>query len=318
MPRAPFRALAALIAAAAVFASPAFAQYNPSAGKNAPTEQVRQDVLDHDGRVIGTKTIEVAAPKDHYGNAQGNQHDLAIDGAFDGQTIAVLHFYTGEGFDFHLPKGALKEKGFSVYRWVDQAPSPKELAAALEKSNQLWIISDEEQHLGAEHLAVIKRFFDAGHGVYIWGDNQPFYTDANSVAQALLGSSMSGNLMGSKTVGVQPVDPAARKVGVARHHLLTTGLEYLFEGVTIATIKPGPGVQPLVYGSEGNLVTAYYDQGGKRAILDGGFTRLYMSWDSAGTGRYVKNAAAWLANVERFGATVAKLQGQSKQQQPKP
>jgi hypothetical protein len=44
-----------------------------------------------------------------------------------------------------------------------------------------------------------------------------------------------------------------------------------------------------------------------RAILDGGFTCLYMRWDTAGTGRYVKNAAAWLANAERFGdAVVAK------------
>ena len=49
-----------------------------------------------------------------------------------------------------------------------------------------------------------------------------------------------------------------------------------------------------------NLVTATYEQDGKRLILDGGFTRLYISWDHAGTGRYVKNAAAWLVNYERF------------------
>lgn len=316
MPTA-LRALAALIAAVALTASPAFAQYTPSAAQNAPTQRVEQDVLDREGRVVGTRTVEVQAQKDRYGNAQGNQHDLAVDGAFEGQTVAVLHFYTGEGFDFHLPKAALKEKGFSVYRWTNAAPSPKELAAALGKSNQLWIISDDRQHLTAEHVAVIKRFFDAGHGVYIWGDNEPYYTDANVVARALLDSSMSGNLIGSQTVGLQPLDPSAERVGVARRHLLTTGLEYLFEGVTIATIKPGQGVKPLVYGSAGNLVTAYYDQNGKRAILDGGFTRLYLSWDSAGTGRYVKNAAAWLANVERFGAAVAKVTGASTQQ-PKP
>jgi len=26
-----------------------------------------------------------------------------------------------------------------------------------------------------------------------------------------------------------------------------------------------------------------------------------VAWDNAGTGRYVKNAAAWLVNYERFG-----------------
>jgi hypothetical protein len=319
MPFASLRALAALIAATTLFAAaPAYAQYTPSAGKNAPTVRAEEAVRDDEGRVVGHRIVEQAAPRDQYGNAQGNQHDLAIDGAFDGQTIAVLHFYTQEDFDFHLPKAALKEKGFSVYRWVNEAPSPKELAAGLEKANQLWIISDERRHLTPQHVAVIKRFFDAGHGVYIWGDNEPFYTDANVVAQALLGSSMSGNLPGTVTVGLQPRDPAAKKVGVARNHLLTTGLEYLFEGVTIATIKPGPGVKPLVYGSAGNLVTAYYDQDGKRAVLDGGFTRMYISWDTAGTGRYVKNAAAWLANVERFGASVAKVTTPQQQPRQKP
>jgi len=319
MPHALQRALFALIATATlVAAAPARAQYTGSAGMNAPTASVQEAVRDEEGRVVGHRTVEKPVAKDHYGNAQGNQHDLAIDGAFEGQTIAVLHFYTMEGFDFHLPKAALKEKGFSVYRWVNEAPSPKELAAALEKSNQLWLISDDRQHLTPAHVAVIKKFFDSGHGVYIWGDNEPFYSDANVLAEALLGSSMSGNVPGGVTVGLQPSDPAAKKVGVARRHLLTTGLEYLFEGVTIATISPGPGVQPLVYGSAGNLVTAYYDQGGKRAIVDGGFTRLYISWDTAGTGRYVKNAAAWLANVERFGAQVAKVTTAQTQPQPNP
>ena len=54
-------------------------------------------------------------------------------------------------------------------------------------------------------------------------------------------------------------------------------------------------------------MAAFYDHDGKRAILDGGFTRLYNKWDTAGTGRYVKNAAAWLVNVERFGNKVTAM-----------
>src|SRR4051812_42334695 len=163
MPPALQRALFALIATATLIAAaPARAQYTATAGMNAPPAmRVQEDVRDDEGRVVGQRIVEKQAAKDHYGNAQGNQHDLAIDGAFDGQTIAVLHFYT-LAFDFHLPKAALKEKGFSVYRWVNEAPSPKELAAALEKSNQLWIIADDQQHLTPAHVAVIKKFFDAG------------------------------------------------------------------------------------------------------------------------------------------------------------
>lgn len=101
------------------------------------------------------------------------------------------------------------------------------------------------------------------------------------------------------------VDYENEKIGLAPNHLVTTGLQVLYEGHTIATIKETSKLQPLIYGSAGNLVTAVYEKDGKRAILDGGFTRLYIKWDTAGTARYVKNAAAWLANAERFGDKVA-------------
>lgn len=297
----PTRALKSLFAFAFLLlgSSTASAQYTPAAGQNAPMESVRVQTVDDDTGRIVEKQVQRAPRRDGYGNAQGNQYDLAIDGAFEGQTIAVLHFYTA--FDFSLPTAALREKGFSVYRWVGTAPPPAELQAGLEKSCQLWIISDATRKLTPEHIAIIRRFFESGRGVYIWGDNEPFYADANAVAEALFGGKMLGDLHGDRVVGVQrePGQP-----GVLANHLLTTGLEHLYEGITIATIQPNPKLKPLVYGSAGNLVAAVYEHDGKRAILDGGFTRLYNKWDTAGTARYVKNAAAWLVNAERFGADV--------------
>jgi len=265
--------------------------YNKCSGQNAVFEDKKDS---ESGRYI---TVKVDA--DQHGNAQGNKYDLAVDGAFEGQTVAVLHFYTGEGFDFELPKAALKEKGFSVYRWIDNPPSPKELEEKLKKACQLWIISSYEQKLTEEHLKVIKKFFDSGKGVYIWGDNEPYYADANAVARYLFDVEMLGNLPGNEVVGI---NNKGKKVGLTPKHLITTGLEYVFEGITIATVQENKMLEPLIYGHEGNLVTAIYDKDGKRAVLDGGFTRLYCSWDNAGTGRYVKNAAAWLVNYERFGS----------------
>jgi hypothetical protein len=265
--------------------------YNKCAKENAVYED-RKD--SETGRAF-----KVKVEADQHGNAQGNQYDLAVDGAFEGQTIAVLHFYTGEGFDFELPKAALKEKGFSVYRWINNPPSPRELDEKLQKACELWIISSSEQKLTEEHLKVIKKFFDSGKGVYIWGDNEPFYADANAVARYLFDAEMLGNLPGNIVVGL---NNKGQKVGLTPKHLITTGLEYVYEGITIATIQNNKLLDPLIYGHEGNLVTAVYDHDGKRAILDGGFTRLYISWDNAGTGRYVKNAAAWLVNYERFGS----------------
>ena len=274
--------------------------YSPSRGTNAPTEVTAAPVVADDGTVVMRQVVQ-KVKSDTFGNAAGNQHDLVVDGAFEGQTVAVLHFYTDATFDFSMPKAALAEKGFSTYRWIEEAPSPSDLREALAKSSQLWIISDEQRHLTDEHVAIIKRFFDDGHGVYIWGDNLPYYTDANVVAEALFGGQMLGNLQGEQTVTVRPTLDGP---GLALGHDITTGLEYLYEGHTIATLQPNPALKPLLVGSAGNLVAATYEQDGKRAVLDGGFTRLYIKWDTAGSARYVKNAAAWLVNYERFGDAV--------------
>jgi hypothetical protein len=295
------RTLLAATATLLALASSAHAQYTEHAGRSAPMDKVARPMPSPDG-TMHMQIVEQRPEQDRFGNAVGNTHDLAIDGAFDGQTVAVIQLYTMESnFDFALPRAALKEKGFSVYRWSNGVPTPAELEKGLAKSSQLWIIANETHQLTPEHLKVIKAFFDAGHGVYIWGDNEPYYADANYVADALFGASMEGNLMGDQPVGLEKTEGG---VGIVPNHLLTTGLEHIYEGITIATIHPGSQLEPLIYGSAGNLVTAYYDHDGKRAVLDGGFTRLYNKWDTAGTARYVKNAAAWLVNAERFGDEV--------------
>ncbi len=195
----------------------------------------------------------------------------------------------------------MAEKGFSVYRYLNNPPPADTLKEALKGACQLWLISDMSRKLTDEHIAVIKEFFDAGHGVYIWGDNQPYYADANVLAKALVGAEMSGNDMGDTEVGVKS---DSTQSGVLINHLLTTGLEHIYEGITIASISYDQSLTPLIWGSNGKVVAAAYQNDDKRLIIDGGFTRLYVKWDTAGTGRYVKNAAAWLVNYERFGDSV--------------
>jgi hypothetical protein len=285
-----------------IISTGSFAQvYNTCAKKNVITESYEEVYFDARTQSEQTRIVEREVSSDSYGNADGNQYDLAVDGAFEGQTIAVLHLYTTGSFDFELPTNALKEKGFSVYRWMNKPPTPEVLKEGLDKACQLWIVSNSTQMLNADHLKVIKEFFDAGKGVYIWGDNQPFYADANYVAKELIGAEMTGNTHGSIVVGLMM---NGKKVGVMPNHLITTGLQHLYEGVTIATLADNEDLSPILYGSAGNLVAAVYEKDGKRLILDGGFTRLYVNWDTAGTGRYVKNAAAWLVNVEKFGEDV--------------
>ncbi len=278
--------------------SSAFAQYNSSAGRSsAPRmKQVEVERTLEDGEVVReTKSVEVK--RDSFGNAADSSYDLAVDGAFEGQTIVVWQQYS---FSFDNARDALKKKGFSVYRF-NKTPSPAELKKALKKANQFWLISTDSRQMSEDHVKVIKDFFDAGHGVYIWGDNQPYYADANYLAGELLDASMKGDLFGDKTVELKGKDDTS---GLLEDHLLSTGIESIYEGITIATIQPNDHLTPFLWGSAGNLVAALYEKDKKRAILDGGFTRLYNKWDTAGTGRYVVNAAAWLANYERFGDEV--------------
>ena len=279
------------------------AQYNACAAKSAVTETVEREVKDE---VTGKKKIEktevAVQNRDNFGNASGNQYDLAVDGAFEGQTIVVLQLYTGENFDFEKPKAALKEKGFSVYRYSNQAPSPEELKKSLDKACQFWLISSTTQLLNEEHVKVIREFYESGRGIYIWGDNDPYHADADYLANALVGVTMSGYYMGNQNVTFKTESSVS---GMRKDHLITTGLENVFEGITISTVHDPKNVMtPLIWSTDGNVVTSILDDQQHRLIIDGGFTRLYCNWDSAGTGRYVKNAAAWLVNVEKFGENV--------------
>ncbi len=285
-----------LLVSAALLSTPALAQYNPTAGKSAPPAAERKvEYLDSTGKTA-VRVEQVAPVRDNFGNAQGANYDLAVNGAFDGQTVLVVDLY-GQSFD--QPAAALKEKGFSVVR-VTAPPSPASLKEMLAKSNQFWILAscNGQVSLGKEHHKAIREFFEAGHGVYLWGDNDPCNDDADALARTLIDASVRGDLPGNQVVGLSR---KAGQPGITQDHLLSTGVERIYEGVTVATVKTVPGMTPIIYGSAGNLITAAYAQSGRRLILDGGYTRLSNSWDTAGTGRYVKNAAAWLANYERFG-----------------
>lgn len=235
-----------------------------------------------------------ALNKDKFGNLDGNEFDLAKDGAFTGHQIAVLHLYTGEGFDFSLPEKALQEKGFTIHRWIDQPPSLSEFKAVLSKSCQLWVISSNVGKLNQGYFDAIKDFFNSGKGLYLLGDNWPFYVDINEISKQLFDVKMSGYSFAGKVVGKKTPDS---KKGFVDHQI-TVGLDFLYEGVTVATFPKSNEVEPLIYASNGKIVTVIHDKNKKRAILDGGFTRLFINWDTAGTARYVKNAATWLVNYE--------------------
>ena len=245
----------------------------------------------------GTSNIPDAI-KDRYGNPQGSQYDLAEDGSFTGYKIVVLNLCRDSSCNFIEPAKALKKKGFEIEEYRN-LPTLQQLKSALfGDKTQLWIISDRNGYMDHKYSEFITAYFESGHGVYIWGDNDPYFVDANLILRGIFGVTMSGNSYGDQVLGIQRTD---RGPGIIPNHPITTGITNFYEGITIAEVNVRQELTPLIYASDGKIVTAYYDKYSRRALVDGGFTRLYHKWDSAGTDRYVVNAAAWLANIERFG-----------------
>lgn len=84
-------------------------------------------------------------------------------------------------------------------------------------------------------------------GIYVWGDNDPYYADANALGSALIGATMSGNDTGDKVVTIPSLNNRSSVADktlplggmVKQDHHITTGIERLYEGITIATVKVG-------------------------------------------------------------------------------
>ncbi len=237
------------------------------------------------------------AIKDSYGNPLGSQYDLAKDGSFVGYSIVVLFLCSDRTSNFNEPKKALEKKGFSVYVYDNISANDLKYKLRDDKT-QLWIISDRVAKLNREHYDIIQEYLNSNHGVYIWGDNLPYYQDANAILRRAFNTEMYGDSYGDKVLGIQPRNGEA---GIIANHPITTGIVNFYEGITIAEVYTKGILTPLIYGSNKKVVAAYYSKNNKRVIVDGGFTRLYYKWNSAGTDRYIVNAAAWLTNIEYFG-----------------
>ena len=270
--------------------------------------EVTRVVFQPYGRHAGVTRFHKSTPRDKFGNVAGPEYDLSPDGTFRGQTILVIQLYTGE-FTFAEPKAALERKGFTVDLHTS-LPDLKTFCKALDKSCQLWVVSGSTASLTDGHCQAIQAFVNSRKGLFIWGDNDPYTADANVLLRYLEQTnelSLSGNFMGDTNLAEAKLDGRESLKGVAgfTNHLVTTGLETLYEGITIAKVRGHPDhpvrqFRPLIRSSDGEVVTAFHDRNHVRIMIDGGFTRLFPDrWDrTAGTARFVTNAACWLYNHE--------------------
>jgi hypothetical protein len=255
---------------------------------------------------------------DKYANPEGNEYDLGYDGAFEQFDILIGIFYSGlnvKQFTEETVGPALSKKGFH-YEIVTTEAKFKD---KLNDCDVAWIISNNapiSKTDEAEFVQACRRFHATGGGLYIWADNAPYTYHANLVLKNILGMEVEGSTPGKQVLTVG--NDGSSKKHFARH-LITSSIRNLFEGVTISYPKKvDPRVDVLATSSDGHPVILYAEQGpGKlsdncgRIVLDCGYTKLWVQWDSAGTERYTVNACIWLLGLDHkmsIGAPLTRVQ----------
>ena len=259
---------------------------------------------------------------DIFGNPQGKEVGLARPAEFLGKKIIAWWNPKQQG-KYILRKdnplwASLRDKGFDV-----RVETGTFQVDWLKQCDQLWLFSginigDENTPPSGMNPFVynaIVEFVSAGKGLYLLADDAPHCIDeANYLAKLLFGCQISGNDPGQKTAFI-----ASRKLSpeqiqkynghyAARDHLLFTGVNFIYEGVSISTFSPSPKLNLVLQSSVKKPLIAVSGVRGQRVVLDCGFTKYYyddvdpqMNYitRTAGTLQFANNVAAYLAGKDR-------------------
>ena len=238
---------------------------------------------------------------DQFGNPEGRAFDLGggDEDRVRGERILLYICPVPDGvYAEQEMRTLMAERGLRLD--IRHAPASGRCtldAQLLASYTQLWYLSGDRPTLSGQQVQMIVDYVGSGNGLAIWADNEPYYADANLLARALTESSFSGCLQGEQVLVPGLPDTAGRFV----EHQLTQGVNNLYEGHTIPTIDPGPGVTILGTSHDGQRCIGCFEREGQRVVLDAGFTKLYSLFfhKSAGLGRYLSNIAFWLARGSR-------------------
>jgi len=224
---------------------------------------------------------------------------LGIEGAFVGFKVLVGMFYSIDKFD-ERPGAALRDKGFDVIISLNE----QDFIDKLPKADVAWIISGSSwvssSDIKNKFVEAVLAFQQGGSGVCLWADNDPYNVHANAVSEKLFGATVHG----CDSCQMELILGDALKSGHFGRHIITTGINKLYEGHTVCYYDKVPEkLNVLATSSYHHAVILYADEHKLaphegRVIVDNGFTKLYLSWDSAGTARYVRNLSVWLLGLD--------------------
>lgn len=239
---------------------------------------------------------------DKDGNPIGSIYDLGSDGGFSKFKIIIGKFYSEPGFSVNdLEQNAvkaLKEKGFQVFITENE----DEFLQKLLDYDQAWIISFcmETPIKNKTFANKVQEFHLAGKGLMLWEDNDSKpNTRTNQVLQLLFNMQVQGNSLGTKKM--MPSADGLTAQTFNKSHPVMHGIMSLYEGTTICHPTTVPNTVKVLATSSfhhPNIMCVDKTNTSGAVLIDCGFTKLFSTlWDTAGTSRYVKNAACWLTGI---------------------
>jgi len=216
---------------------------------------------------------------------------------------------------------ALNRKGFQV----DVVQTETEFINRLKSSSVdiAWLISSDALDWNTREpieltkwraLADACEFFHrSGRGLFIFADNAPFLDHANVVLERLVQAELEGSTPGKKILSLGDAN-SPEHFG---EHLITCGITgLLYEGNTICFPKKLGKLEVLATSSDKRPAIMFAESGQHvekgfgRIVVDTGFTKLWLEWNSAGTERYICNATVWLLGLDyRMNNNIRTLKG---------
>jgi len=166
----------------------------------------------------------------------------------------------------------------------------------------IFISSHKSMGNDDEFKTAILKAHQEGVGIFMFADNRPFFYQCNLVLPEIAGCTLIGNDRGAQKL-VYGDDP--KEAGrFDMNHLLFSGINNMFEGVTISYPSEGHRFKVVATNTHGRPVICILESTEKtsRVVVDFGFTKLGSNyWQETGQARYIVNACVWLVDLERRG-----------------
>ena len=250
--------------------------------------------------------------------------DWIKNGEFKGKRILIACYYwegnSSESVPLNFVPKVLRDLGFTV----DILRAPAHLPD-LSKYDETWVISGEHSTFDHSDVVKLKEFLKKGHGVYVLADNTPFVYEANVIAGELYGTHLDGMYNGGQVIHVVPpgrvkqmVEEAMKKGDMeklanlrragyldgklyAEDHELLSGIDEIFEGITVAAQTPVKDLEVILRDSANENLVSVSTRQGELLVIDGAFTRLYCGWEAnaATSTHWYRNVAAYLLGKRR-------------------